>query len=139
MERLVIFWKKKMQGENLVVNGLVDEIDRQVGKNLRIARKAGRLTQRQLAAHIGVTYQQYNKYESGKNRISASRLYKACRQLNIGVETLFEGIDDQQPNTMESDPEGAAQTAQLLFLCRKIQSKKAKENALFFLKTFITS
>jgi DNA-binding XRE family transcriptional regulator len=51
------------------------DVDRHVGARLRELRVAAGLSQSALADLIGVTYQQAHKYESGVNRISASRLF----------------------------------------------------------------
>lgn len=49
-------------------------LDRHIGAQVRLARKAAGLTQESLAEHLGVTFQQVQKYERGANRVSASRL-----------------------------------------------------------------
>ena len=54
----------------------LNEIDKHAGKRLRIARKEAGFSQVQLAGLCGITFQQLQKYESGANRISLSRLYQ---------------------------------------------------------------
>ena len=51
------------------------------------------LSQSDLAATIGLTFQQLQKYERGVNRISASKLYLLARYLNVPVSALFADID----------------------------------------------
>jgi transcriptional regulator with XRE-family HTH domain len=46
----------------------------------------------QLAAEMGLTYQQVQKYETGGNRISASRLYDAAVILEISPSWFFQGL-----------------------------------------------
>jgi len=49
-------------------------MDRHIGAQVRAARQIAGLTQEALAEHLGVTFQQVQKYERGANRVSASRL-----------------------------------------------------------------
>ncbi|MGZ3375354.1 MAG: helix-turn-helix domain-containing protein [Phenylobacterium sp.] len=58
-----------------------DPIDGGVGARIRARRLALRMSQSMLAAHLGVSFQQVQKYERGANRISASMLIKAARAL----------------------------------------------------------
>ncbi|WP_343683748.1 helix-turn-helix transcriptional regulator [Asticcacaulis sp.] len=52
-----------------------------VGQNIRLIRKARGLTQENLAAGLGVTFQQLQKYEKAANRVSCSMLIRICEQL----------------------------------------------------------
>jgi transcriptional regulator with XRE-family HTH domain len=51
------------------------DVDRHVGARVRALRGIAGLSQQAIAALIGVTYQQAHKYETGVNRLAASRLY----------------------------------------------------------------
>lgn len=51
-----------------------NEIDRQVGERIRAARLFAGLSQEKLAAALGLTFQQVQKYEKGVNRVGPSRL-----------------------------------------------------------------
>lgn len=68
-------------------------IDRHVGARIRERRRLLGLTQTQLAELVGVAYQQFAKYESASNRISASRLFEIARVLGVDVGSFFEGLD----------------------------------------------
>ena len=50
-----------------------------------------------LATAVGVTFQQVQKYENGKNRISASRLSQIARTLQVSVSFFFEGVPGKSP------------------------------------------
>jgi len=39
---------------------------------------------------LGVSYQQIQKYETGKNRVSAGRLFDICKALNVSLSSMFE-------------------------------------------------
>lgn len=70
-----------------------DPIDIHVGRQLRVHRLALGVSQQALADALEVSFQQIQKYESGANRISASKLYKASRALGIAPSALFEGLE----------------------------------------------
>lgn len=65
-------------------------IDVAVGVRLKLLRRAAGLSQDTLAAKLGVTSQQLHKYETGANRISASRMQEIARLLDVPVSKLFE-------------------------------------------------
>lgn len=69
-----------------------DAIDRMIGQNIRFQRLRRFMRQTQLAAAIGVTYQQVQKYENGISPIAASRLFQVSRRLGVSPDTLFEGV-----------------------------------------------
>lgn len=66
-----------------------DPIDIQVGQRLRAFRLAKGVSQTKLAMAVGVTFQQIQKYEQGRNRISASMLCKLAKRLDINPAELF--------------------------------------------------
>ena len=61
------------------------EYDVQIGKAIRSQRRLLGLSQVDLAAAIGVTYQQLQKYEKGINRVSAVTLFELADALNFSV------------------------------------------------------
>jgi transcriptional regulator with XRE-family HTH domain len=65
-------------------------IDRQVGIRVRMRRLTLDMSQEQLAAGLGVTFQQVQKYEKGHNRIGASRLQQLAEILQVPVSFFFE-------------------------------------------------
>lgn len=65
------------------------------------------MTQQQLAERVGIKFQQIQKYETGMNRISASRLWDIAEALGVPVAFFFEGLQhdaaaeaSQQPDMM---------------------------------------
>lgn len=76
-------------------------IDVHVGRRVRLHRKAMGMSQERLAAGLGLTFQQVQKYERGANRISASKLYEIARIFRVPVGSFFEGLDD--PASPEGD------------------------------------
>jgi transcriptional regulator with XRE-family HTH domain len=69
-----------------------------VGANLRLYRNAAHVSQTELAEHLGITFQQVQKYEKGTNRVGAGRLLTISTVLKVPVATFFEGAK-AAPNT----------------------------------------
>ncbi|CAA2161228.1 hypothetical protein MBRA_06388 [Methylobacterium brachiatum] len=67
------------------------EADRTIGGRIATIRAAQGLSQTSLGAAIGVSFQQVQKYEKGRNRIGAGRLQQIADQLKVPVETFFTG------------------------------------------------
>jgi len=65
-------------------------IDKQVGSQVRARRQALGMSQSKLAAAVGLTFQQIQKYETGRNRISASRLHQFSNILGVPVPFFFQ-------------------------------------------------
>ena len=70
-----------------------DVVDVHVGRRVREVRLLRNLTQEELGEKIGVSYQQVQKYETGANRISASRLYRIAVEFDVLPGWFFEGIE----------------------------------------------
>ncbi len=59
------------------------------------------MTQQQLGDKVGIRFQQIQKYETGTNRISASRMWDIAATMEVPVSFFFEGLDGQAPDTGE--------------------------------------
>lgn len=68
-------------------------VDVHVGKRIRQRRWLTGMTQQQLAQKVGIKFQQIQKYETGANRVSASRLWDIADALEVPVSFFFEGIE----------------------------------------------
>ena len=68
-------------------------VDVHVGKRIRHRRWMNGTTQQQLAEAVGIKFQQIQKYETGMNRVSASRLWDIGRALDVPVSWFFEGYE----------------------------------------------
>ena len=69
-------------------------VDVHVGKRVRHRRWLVGMTQQQLAESVGIKFQQIQKYETGANRVSASRLWDIADALDVEVSFFFEGLDN---------------------------------------------
>lgn len=79
-------------------------VDVHVGKRIRHRRWMNGTTQQQLAEKVGIKFQQIQKYETGMNRVSASRLWDIAHALSVPVSFFFEGLDQNQSQTNGSIP-----------------------------------
>ena len=66
-------------------------INKHIGESLRMARNYRGLTQANIGAFLGVSFQQIQKYEKGKNSISASSLYILSKALKFPLDYFFAG------------------------------------------------
>ena len=73
-------------------------IDAHVGSRVRLRRTLLGLSQETLGRHLGLTFQQIQKYERGTNRIGASRLYHLSLILDVPVSFFFDNMPDAVPN-----------------------------------------
>ncbi len=70
----------------------VRDIDVRIAHKIRAARLDQDVSQTALADALGVSFQQVQKYESGANRISASRLFEVAHILGLPLAYFFDGI-----------------------------------------------
>lgn len=70
-------------------------VDLHVGRRVRTARIARRVSQQALGQAVGVTFQQIQKYEKGTNRVGSGRLYQIAALLEVPVTAFFEGGETQ--------------------------------------------
>ncbi|MBW9064626.1 helix-turn-helix transcriptional regulator [Rhizobium herbae] len=70
----------------------VHPVDLHVGQQIRIRRIQSNVSLGDLGAGIGVSLQQVQKYESGRNRVSASMLYELANCLRVPVSKFYEGL-----------------------------------------------
>jgi transcriptional regulator with XRE-family HTH domain len=68
-------------------------VDVHVGKRIRHRRWMVGMTQQQLAERVGIKFQQIQKYETGMNRVSASRLWDISEALEVPIDFFFEGLE----------------------------------------------
>ncbi len=74
------------------VRNLRNPVDADVGARLKALRVQNRMTQKDLAGALGVTFQQVQKYENGSNRLAASTLAKAAAALSCRVMDFYEPL-----------------------------------------------
>lgn len=80
-------------------------LDKHIAARIRAGRAMRDLPQEGLSAKIGVTFQQIQKYETARNRVSASRLIMIADALGLPLSWFFDGI---QRGPDRDDPELAS-------------------------------
>ena len=78
-------------------------VDVHVGKRIRHRRWLVGMTQQQLAERVGIKFQQIQKYETGANRVSASRLWDIADTLDVQISFFFEGLETDADHKSGSD------------------------------------
>jgi transcriptional regulator with XRE-family HTH domain len=71
-------------------------IDAAIGARIRSLRLHNGLTQQKLAARLGVTFQQVQKYERGTNQINPTRLLKVASIFGVSAGVL---LGEEKPTT----------------------------------------
>jgi transcriptional regulator with XRE-family HTH domain len=67
------------------------------------------MSQEHLAQQLGVTFQQIQKYEAGKNRMSAARLYEICQVFGVPIASMLEDIPRSAPAPKKTAPQPRVQ------------------------------
>ena len=100
-------------------------VDVHVGKRIRHRRWLVGMTQQQLAEAVGIKFQQIQKYETGANRVSASRLWDIAEALDVDISFFFEGLGKgEEPGKLRtSSGQGSARSGALL-LCDRTTNRR---------------
>ena len=67
-------------------------VDAHVGQRIRHHRRVIGMSMEKMAVELGISYQQFQKYETAANRVGASRLHAIARVLDVPVASFFEGL-----------------------------------------------
>ena len=95
-------------------------IDIHVGSRVRLRRMMLSMSQEKLGEHLGITFQQIQKYEKGTNRIGASRLQHIARVLTVPVAFFFEDA----PGTPGETTAGMAEPHQTTYVVDFLSSNE---------------
>jgi transcriptional regulator with XRE-family HTH domain len=82
---------------------MVHPLDLEIGKKIRHRRWFLGITQKELGAAVGVQFQQIQKYETGANRVSASRLWLISKALSLPITFFYEDADGDAPPSHQSE------------------------------------
>jgi transcriptional regulator with XRE-family HTH domain len=72
--------------------------DQHIGERVRMYRVKAGVSQTALGRHLGITFQQIQKYEKGSSRIGAGRLKQIAERLDIPVASLFDDLPGSKRN-----------------------------------------
>lgn len=89
-------------------------VDAHVGKRIRHRRWMVGMTQQQLADRVGIKFQQIQKYETGMNRVSASRLFDIAGVMEVPVSFFFDGLETASAAQAASDLLGDKEALDLI-------------------------
>lgn len=89
-------------------------VDVHVGKRVRHRRWMVGMTQQQLAEAVGIKFQQIQKYETGMNRVSASRLWDIGEAMDVPVSFFFEGYEEGEVENVTASDAPTKQNGDLL-------------------------
>ena len=121
-------------------------VDTFVGKRLRQRREMRGLPQKELARALGISFQQVQKYESGANRISASKLWELCCVLDVEPGYFFEGlkrggegrgsgVSERAQAAYEPDPRSARQVLDLNQNFQRIGDQRVRRQLVQLVKS----
>ncbi|HEX2429800.1 MAG TPA: helix-turn-helix transcriptional regulator [Aestuariivirgaceae bacterium] len=93
-------------------------IDVHVGNRVRMQRMLVGMSQEKLGEHLGLTFQQVQKYEKGSNRVSASKLYQMAQVLGVPVQFFYEDLPGSraEANGPGLNDQGSSQSEIMGFL-----------------------
>lgn len=99
----------KVAATDVPKKGKATILSQKVAEVLMQLRQSRQMSQRAFAEHIGVSFQQYQKYEKGRDRLSLEKAMLLCTQLDLPLDVF---MDDGQH---ESESFGFAETEQASF------------------------
>ncbi len=71
-----------------------NDINIDLGRRLRRRRRLLGLSQKKLGSAVGVRFQQIQKYECAANSMSAARLWRLSKALDVPITYFFDGLPD---------------------------------------------
>ncbi|WP_273721609.1 MULTISPECIES: helix-turn-helix domain-containing protein [unclassified Bartonella] len=114
-----------VEGESQVKNPHVNDIS--VGKKIRCRRRMMGLSQKALGHHLGVSFQQIQKYEKGINRVGAGRLQEIANILDVPIHFFYMDIATKETLSQQSYAEIFSEKETLLLKnFRELKPKKQK-------------
>lgn len=96
-----------------------------IGRKIKLFRQKAGLTQEKLAEILGVTFQQVQNYENGKNKLNTDKLQQVCQALNIPTSQLLSDAETNQYCL-------SLQEEQLIDSYRAIKNQDRKECLIIF-------
>ncbi len=81
------------RSSNETINALELAIETHVAARIRLRRGLQGMSQMNVAKRLGITFQQFQKYERGSNRVSTAKLYRLSEILDVPMTYFFDGLD----------------------------------------------
>jgi transcriptional regulator with XRE-family HTH domain len=110
-------------------------VDAYVGSRVRLKRTIQGLSQTELGTAVGVTFQQMQKYESGANRVSASKLWALSEVLDVPISYFFDGLESDSSTASPGEAIAADRYAtELMRAVARIHDPKLRDCLLGLVK-----
>jgi len=136
--------KNAKTDHDLKKKGRAQEIDQYVGDRIKQIRKQKGLTQDDVAEALGVSFQQVQKYENGKNRISYSKMVELSLFLKISLDSFVagytaDGLSDSPQAAIggydDADLISQKETNELLRVYYSLENPSLRKNLLKLVKS----
>lgn len=131
--------KQNLPSENYKKKGKATSIDVEVGSQLKQRRLLLEMSQEDLAKKVDLTFQQIQKYESGANRISASRLYEFSIVLDYPIEFFFSSWNKEEKKKVEKtsfeDPLRSKETLGIVTQYYSLETEELRSKFMALLKS----
>mgnify|MGYP002684890294 CR=1 FL=1 len=118
----------------------VSAVNAHIGSRVKMRREFLRLSQEKLGSQLDVSFQQVQKYENGKNRISVEQLLDIARILDTDPGFFYAGLADAGAQSGFSErqsaiyPEDSREGHELHTAFMRIKSKKVRRNIVDLVK-----
>ena len=117
-----------MNGELDVTNEIffpprTNDVDRHVGRRLRLVRELNSLSQGEFAQRLGINTDELARYEIGEERIPASQLFNAASGFEVPGAWFFEDLASTRIDSKTGHPEIDVQVVELTGLIKRISEK----------------
>lgn len=101
-----------------------------IGGRIRMKRKQRKMTLQQLGEYLKLTPQQTQKYEKGKQKITAEMLWDLSKLFNVPIQFFYEGFIDTDSTILEEEQtefnyNNKKETEELIDLYYKLKNRKA--------------
>ncbi len=93
-----------------------------VGERIRMRRMELGLTQDKLADMLGVSFQQIQKYEAGRNAMKITSLYRLSRVLLVDISYFFDGFKGYSLHDSSNASYSTLQSREISSLIRNYQN-----------------
>lgn len=114
-------------------DGTPNPIDVHVGNRIRLRREVLGITQEKLAARLGLTFQQVQKYERAMNRVGASRLWDIAQVLSVTVSFFFDEMSDE---TLAQSPRRVGGNAEIDDVLTESEDPMQSQEARMLIKAY---
>ncbi|MCB9988283.1 MAG: helix-turn-helix transcriptional regulator [Rhodospirillales bacterium] len=126
-----------MTNFSLISKRSTTDLDRYMGQKLKTLRSFKGISQSDLAEYMGLSFQQIQKYENGKNRISAASLFHIAKILDANVTDFFPEESGQKEEDTLSDILLDKNIVELVRLYGQLPDDDRKKSVQQFIRLFL--